>query len=92
MTPIYLYVRQQVEDYSKWREIYDVHAPARQAAGATGEAWVIRDAENANEVTVILGWRSLDQAKAFTRSISLKDAMRQGGVMGSPDIRFLEKP
>jgi hypothetical protein len=90
MIQIYLYIRHQVEDYIKWRESYDLHAPARQAAGATGEAYVMRDTDDPNDVTVILGWKSLEQAKAFTLSVSLRDAMRQAGVIGSPEIRFLE--
>lgn len=90
MSQIYLYVRHQVEDYIKWRESYDIHAPARQAAGATGEAYVMSDVDDANDITVIQGWSNLEQAKSFALSISLKNAMQQAGVIGSPEIRFLE--
>jgi heme-degrading monooxygenase HmoA len=90
MRQIYLHVRLQVGDYIKWREGFDVHAPAREGAGATGEVYVMHDVDDANDVTVILGWSNLEQAKAFTLSASLKDAMQQAGVIGSPEFRFLE--
>lgn len=87
---IYIYVRQSVEDYAKWREGYDNHAAARQASGATDETYVMRDVADPNNITVILGWSDLEKAKAFTQSASLKEAMQKAGVTGPPEIRFLE--
>jgi quinol monooxygenase YgiN len=87
---VYIYVQQSVEDYAKWREGYDNHAAARQASGATDEAYVMRDVGDPNNITVILGWSDLEKAKAFTQSASLKEAMQKAGVTGPPEIRFLE--
>ncbi len=87
---VYIHIRHTVENYSKWREIYDQHAPARQAGGATEEAYILRNTENPKEVILLLGWNNAVQARAFTQSTSLKQAMQDGGVVGSPDIRILE--
>ena len=87
---IYLYVRHTVEDYAKWREGFDNHAAARQAGGATAEASVMRNVDDPNEITVVLGWRDLEKARAFTQSASLKEAMQKAGVTRPPEIRFLE--
>ena len=87
---VYIYVRQKVEDYARWREGYDTHAAARQAAGATDEGHVMRNVDDPNEITVLLGWSDLQRARAFTQSASLKDAMKDAGVVGPPEIRFLE--
>ena len=87
---VYIYVRQQVEDYARWREGYDTHAAARQAAGATDEGYVMRNVDDPNEITVLLGWSDLQRARAFTQSASLKDAKKDAGVVGPPEIRFLE--
>jgi quinol monooxygenase YgiN len=73
-----------------WREGFDNHFAARQASGSTGETFVMRDIENPNDITLILGWSDLAKAKAFTQSVSLKEAMSKAGVAGSPEIRFLE--
>ena len=86
----YIYVRHHVEDYGKWKEAFDNHAPARQAGGVTDEAYVMRNVDDPNEITVILGWSDLDKARAFTQSASLKEAMQNAGVTGPPEIRFLE--
>jgi quinol monooxygenase YgiN len=87
---IYIYVRQNVEDYATWREVFDQHAPTRQAGGATDEVYVMRNIDDPNEVTVILGWSDVAKAQAFTQSPDLKEAMQKAGVTGPPEIRFLE--
>lgn len=87
---VYIHVRHTVEDYAKWREGYDNHAAARQAAGATDEAYIMRNVDDMNEITIILGWSDLEKARAFTQSASLKEAMQNAGVTGPPEVRFLE--
>ena len=87
---VYIHVVQEVEDYARWREGFDNHASAREAAGSTDEVVVMRNVDDPNEVTVILGWIDPHQAKAFTQSVSLREAMQNAGVVGRPDIRILE--
>jgi quinol monooxygenase YgiN len=87
---IYLYVHHTVEDYARWREGFDKHAPTRQAAGATDEVYVMQTVDNPNEITVILGWSDVEKAKAFTQSPDLKEAMEKAGVTGPPEVRFLK--
>jgi quinol monooxygenase YgiN len=87
---IYLYLRHTVKDYALWREGFDNHAIAREASGATGESYVMRNIEDPNDITLILGWTDLAKAKAFTQSVSLSAAMQKAVVVDSPEIRFLE--
>lgn len=87
---IYVHVRHNVEDYAKWKEGFDTHAAARQAAGATDETYVMHNVDDPNEITVVLGWSDLEKARAFTQSASLKEAMQKAGVTGPPEVRFLE--
>jgi hypothetical protein len=49
----------------------------------------MRNADNPNDITVILGWSNLEKARAFSQSVSLNNALRQAGVIGSPEIEFL---
>ena len=86
----YIYVRHNVEDFATWKEGFDKHAAARQAGGATDEAYIMRNVDDPNELTAILGWSDLEKARAFTQSASLKEAMQKAGVTGPPEIRFLE--
>ena len=88
---IYVTVRHLVDDYRRWKEHFDIHAAARQAGGATGEVFVMRNLDEADELTVVLGWRNLRQARAFTQSVSLQESMQHAGVVGLPEVRFCEK-
>jgi quinol monooxygenase YgiN len=87
---VYVHVRHNVEDYERWREGFDDHAPVRQASGATDETYVMRGIEDPNALTVIMGWTDLEKARAFTQSPDLKDAMQKAGVTGPPEVSFLE--
>ena len=87
---MYIHVRHTVEDFAKWREGFDKNAAARQTGGATDEVYVMRNVDDPNEITVVLGWSDVTKARAFTQSASLKEAMQKAGVTGPPEIRYLE--
>jgi hypothetical protein len=46
--------------------------------------------EDLDEIVVVLGWRDLVQARLFTKSVSWQRAMQQMGVVGVPEVWFLE--
>lgn len=86
----YLLIRQLVADYAQWKEAFDMHLAARQAGGATREAWALHNIDDPQEVIVLLGWCDLAQAQLFTKSVSWQVALEQMGVVGVPEVRFLE--
>jgi hypothetical protein len=85
----YIHARQTVENYEKWKAVFDAGAPMRQAAGATHEVYIMRNADNPNELVIILGWSDLDQARQFAAAPELKEAGQKAGVIGAPDVLFL---
>lgn len=87
---IYLYLRQTIVNYARWKEGFDTHLPARQAGGATAEALVLRNVDNPQEIIVLLGWRDLHQARTFSQSVSLQMALKTMGVVGVPEVCFWE--
>lgn len=87
---IYLLLQHRIMDYARWKEGFDSHLPARQAGGSTDEALLLRNVDDPFEIIVILGWRDLAQARLFTKSVKLRRAMQQMGVVGSPQVSFLE--
>lgn len=87
---IYLYFRQTVGDYGQWKEGFDSHLPARQVGGATDEALLLRHVDDPHEIIVLMGWRDLAQARTFTQSVSWQMALQKMGVIGLPEVRFLE--
>jgi heme-degrading monooxygenase HmoA len=88
---IYLLLRHTIEDYGRWKEGFDKHLAARQAGGATKEVYVMRNVDNAQEIIVLLGWHDLAKARAFTNSVSLQTALKQMGVVGVAEVRFLKE-
>lgn len=85
----YIQVRQTVEDYETWRAGFDLGASMRKANGATDETYIMRNADDPNEIVVTLGWSDLEQARQFSASPELKEAMQKAGVIGPPEVLFL---
>jgi hypothetical protein len=87
----YLLVRHKVADFSKWKEAYDAHSPARQKAGLT-EKHLLRNTDNQNEVILLFEAKDLPKAKEFATSADLRETMKGAGVVDKPDIYYLGKP
>ena len=88
---IYLNVHHTVADYTKWRVGFDAHESARRAAGATGGQQIFCDLENPNAVTIIMEWDSAEKARKFATDPALRQVMEKAGVIGAPEVRFLNQ-
>ncbi len=84
----YILVQQSVEDYGKWKTLFDEDGPIRQAGGSKGGV-IFRNADDPNHITVLLEWDSLENARAFVSSDELRERMQRAGVTSSPDVYFL---
>ena len=83
-----LIVHHKVQNYSTWRKAFDNHDTARKEFGSTGYQ-VFQSASDPNDITAITDWPSIDAAKAFATSPSLKEVMKNAGVISQPDVSFL---
>jgi len=86
---VHVIVRHKVADYGRWKEAFDGHLSVRKAAGEVGHR-VLLSVDDPREVTVLLDWDSLERARRFAGSDDLKQTMKKSGVVGDPDVRFLE--
>ncbi len=86
----YLVIRHKVEDYAKWKRLFDEHAATRKAHGCKG-GQLLRSTEKPSEVVIVFEWDNLDEAREFTRSDDLLKTMEKAGVMGKPEFFFLEE-
>jgi heme-degrading monooxygenase HmoA len=86
----YMIVQHKVEDYARWKALYDEHGATRKAAGCQGTT-VFRTAEDPNNVVVLLEWDDLANARQFSQSDDLRETMQEAGVMDMPDLYFLNK-
>ena len=82
-------IRHKVQDYIKWRSIYDEHGATRKDAGCEG-THVFRNSADPNEVIVMLRWDTLENARRFADSANLGETMERAGVTDQPDIFFLD--
>ena len=83
-----LVVRHKVANYEKWKPAYDGHDSMRQADGLHN--FIIgRGVPDSNMVIVALKADDLAKAKAFAKDPSLKTAMKKGGVVGAPSIKYI---
>ena len=80
-------VRHKVEDFGKWKPVYDEHASARKEAGCQSDK-VCQNGDDPNDVAVYFDWDSLENFKKFGDSDELKEAMQKAGVVGKPDFYY----
>lgn len=86
----HLLVHHKVEDYKKWKHVFDEHGAYRAKNGSKGGK-VFRSSSDPNEVFVLLEWDSIVNLKKFIESDQTKVAMQNAGVVGMPSIYFVEE-
>jgi heme-degrading monooxygenase HmoA len=85
----YILVQHTVEDYDTWKPVFDEHGANRQDRGSKGGI-VLRNADDANQIVILLEWDSLEDARAFAGSEDLRQAMQRAGVVSRPSVTFLD--
>jgi quinol monooxygenase YgiN len=85
----YLLVRHKVEEYAKWKTLFDEQAPTRQQGGSRG-GQLFRNVNDPNELVILFAWDDVGHASQFIESEELREMMQQAGVADSPDLYFLE--
>ena len=84
----FILIRHKVRDFETWKTGYDAHQPKRIEAGLA-EKYLLRGADDANEVVILFEAQDLNRAKAFVASADLREKMQEVGVIDKPDIYFL---
>jgi len=78
-----------VKDFDKWKKGFDEDEMNRSASGLTLRA-LARGIDNPNNVFIFLNVSDLQKAKDFGASPKLKDVMQKLGVMGKPEIIYVD--
>jgi heme-degrading monooxygenase HmoA len=86
----YVLVLHHVEDYSRWKTVYDEDRVVRKDKGSKGSS-ILRNADDPNHLVVITEWENLESAKNFAESEDLKNTMQSAGVIGRPAVFYLEE-
>jgi heme-degrading monooxygenase HmoA len=81
-------VNHDVEDYDRWKAGFDQYPPSK--GGALFHR-LNRNVDNPNNVSVVCGWNSVEDAIAFRDNPELKAKMGDAGVAGPPRFEIFEE-
>ena len=82
-------LKHKVADFAKWLPLFESHDTARLRFGLHN-FMIGRGVKDSNMVLVALWMDDFEKAKAFTELPDLKAAMQKGGVIGKPEISFMD--
>lgn len=85
----FLLCRVKVDDFAAWKAVFDSHRPAHQEAGLK-QVNLMRNADNPNDLFILMEAADLAKARAFVTSPDVPDAKVKSGVVGQPEIFFLK--
>ncbi len=77
-----------VQDYDKWQPTLVEDTPILKDNGAKNVR-VLRGSDDPNRVIVIMEWENPEKAKDLVKSEFLRERFQAGGVIGKPEIYFV---
>ena len=80
-------IRHDVKDFTAWKSVFDAAAPFRTEGGEV-RADVYRDG---NTVHILAEYGSRAQAESYFANPALVEKMGEAGVIGVPEISFVDK-
>ncbi len=86
----YVLVRHTIEDWDKWKPVFEGHRQTRIKGGEMEEQ-IFKGGKSPNDVTMLFKWDSARNAKTFFNSEELKNRLAKAGVRGKPDVSFLDE-
>ena len=86
---MHVLVHHKVSDYNRWKEAFDSHLNTRKRAGEMG-FHLFHNTDDLRDIFILLDWQTAEEARKFMNSEELRSAMEKAGVVGTPDIQYLE--
>jgi hypothetical protein len=83
-------IRHQVADYAKWLPGYEAHDSVRLAHGLHSYVIGRGTEKDSNRVMIAMMMDDVSKAKAMADDPNLPEVMKKAGVIGKPEIDFLE--
>jgi len=79
-----------IENYDEWKPGFDAHAETRHEYGSRGYR-LFRGTDDPNDITMLFEWDSVENARRFLEESDVRERMDELGVIGDPDITFVEE-
>lgn len=86
----YALIRHKVEDFGRWKPVFDEDGENRKAIGSKGYQ-LFRGADDPNEVFVLFEVDGLEGIRKYGQSEELREKMQEAGVAERPDFYLLEE-
>ena len=86
----FLYVKQTVEDFDKWYTIFNSHSGAQQDAGLK-DVQLFKDNADPNIIVCLFKVDDIEKARAFTESPEAENAKGESGMIGEPEVLWLNE-
>ena len=80
--------RLKVKDFAGWKANFESYRSHQVAAGLTNPR-IYRSVDDGNDVTLLFDVADIAKAKAFFASPDLHAQMTAAGVLGRPDVQYL---
>jgi hypothetical protein len=87
---MFMVVNHKVKDYVKWKPAFDEHVDKRRKSGSKGGT-LFHTSGEPNHLVILLEFDKKENAITFSESEDLKKVMLDAGVLGKPDILFVDK-
>jgi len=85
---ILMAVQHRFQDYEQWKRVFDSFPPRNGGAKFHRINRLIGDP---TMITVVAGFETEAQARAFGANPALADAMKRSGIIGEPRIELYEE-
>ena len=85
----YMLCKHKVEDFEKWYSVFRTHAKAQRDAGLE-ILHILREAFDPDLVVMWFRVEDVEKAIAFTETPDAYQAAEDSGVIGVPEMLFLE--
>ncbi len=86
----YSLARYTVEDYAKWKSVFDQLADDRRARGGAKRMILFRDIDDANEITVLIEWDDVEIPRKLMQSEDIKKTVKEMGTIKSESYLLSE--
>lgn len=74
----------KVENFEKFKSVFEGAVDLRKSYGSKG-GHLYRNPKDQNQAIIVLEYNSLENAEKYLQSDDLKQKMKEGGAIGTPE-------
>ena len=83
----WMVVTHEVEDFDRWKEVFDQALPTRRSVGEVA-SYIMHNPADQYRITVWFEWDTMERARALASDPALANGMTAAGVISIPVFTF----